>query len=73
MPSGHFSANWAWTILAAIAHNLLRAAGTLIDTAHARARGATLRRRLVNVPTRLARPQGRPILHLPTHHPHHRQ
>jgi hypothetical protein len=70
LPSGFFPANAAWTTLAAIAHNLLRAAGTLIDSAHAVARGATLRRRLVNVPARLARPQGKPILHLPAHWPH---
>ena len=31
MPSGHFGANCAWTVLAAITHNLLRAAGTLAD------------------------------------------
>jgi hypothetical protein len=72
-PSAHFSANCAWTILGAIAHNLLRAAGALIDTAHAVARGATLRRRVINVPARIARPQGRRVLHLPTHHPHHKQ
>jgi len=70
LPSGLFPANAAWTMLAAIAHNLLRAAGTLIDSAHAVARGATLRRRLVNVPARIARPQGKPILHLPAHWPH---
>ena len=70
LPSGVFPANAAWTMLAAIAHNLLRAAGTLIDPAHAVARGATLRRRLVNVPARIARPQGKPILHLPAHWPH---
>ena len=29
----------------------------------------TLRRRIVTVPARLARPQRRPILHLPTHWP----
>jgi len=68
--SGFFAAKGAWTMLAAIAHNLLRAASTLIDTRHAVARGATLRRRLVNVPARVARPQGRPILHLPGHWPH---
>jgi len=37
------------------------------------ARGATLRRRVVNVPARITHPQGRRILHLPTHHPHHNQ
>ena len=72
-PSGQFSANTAWTILAAIGHNLLRAAGTLIDPAHAVARGATLRRRIVNVPARIARPQGRRTLHLPAHHPQQQQ
>ena len=32
-PSGSFPANTAWTILAAITHNLLRAAATLTGTA----------------------------------------
>ena len=69
LPSGHFDANHAWTICAAITHNLLRAAGTLASTFHAKARGATLRRHLINVPARLARPQGRPTLHPPEHWP----
>jgi hypothetical protein len=69
-PSGSFPANAAWCILAAICHNLLRAAGTLTGTTrYAVARGATLRTHLVNVPARLARPQRRPVLHLPTHWP----
>ena len=72
-PSGSFPANAAWSILAAITHNLLRAAGTLIDHAHAVSRGATLRRHLVNVPARIARPQGKPTLHLPAHWPRARQ
>jgi hypothetical protein len=50
-------------------HNLLRAAGTLASDRHALARGATLRRHIVNVPARLARPQRRRVLHLPTHWP----
>ena len=66
MPSGRFGANSAWVLCAAIAHNLLRAAGVLAGGAHAVARGATLRRKIVNIPARLARPQRRPILHLPT-------
>ena len=37
--------------------------------AHTAARGATLRRRIVNIPARLARPQRRPVLHLPSHWP----
>lgn len=69
-PSGIFAANAAWAILAAITHNLLRAAGSLAGTRYAVARGATLRRVIVNVPARLARPQRRPKLHLPTHWPH---
>jgi hypothetical protein len=69
IPSGRFGANSAWAICAAIAHNLLRAAGALAGAAHRRARGATLRRHLVNVPARLARPQRKPVLHLPRHWP----
>lgn len=69
MPSGSFGANSAWILCAAIAHNLLRAAATLSGQAHAAARGATLRRKIVNIPARLARPQRRPILHLPSHWP----
>lgn len=69
MPSGRFGANSAWILGAGIAHNLLRAAGTLAGQPHATARGATLRRKIVNVPARLARPQRRPVLHLPRHWP----
>src|ERR687893_950399 len=70
LPCGRFAANSAWVICAAMAHNLLRAAATLTDHRHALARGATLRRRLVNVPARLVKPQGRPVLRLPAHWPH---
>ena len=69
IPSGRFGANSAWILCAAIAHNLLRAAGVLAGAQHTRARGSTLRRKIINVPARLARPQRRPILHLPTHWP----
>jgi hypothetical protein len=70
LPSGSFPANAAWTVLGAITHNLLRAAGTLTDTArYAVARGATLRTHLINVAARVARPQRRPVLHLPRHWP----
>jgi hypothetical protein len=73
MPSGRFGANSAWILCAAIAHNLLRATGVLAGGRHAVARGATLRRKIVNVAARLARPQRRPVLHLPSHWPwsHH--
>jgi hypothetical protein len=52
-----------------ITHNLLRASGALTSPKHAVARGATLRRHLISVPARLARPQRRPVLHLPAHWP----
>ena len=69
IPSGLFAANCAWLACAVIAHNLLRAAGTLAGGHHAVARGATLRRDLVNVPARFAAPARKPMLHLPAHWP----
>jgi hypothetical protein len=69
LPSGNFDANAAWAVCAALTHNLLRAAGSLTSAFHSKARGATLRRHLICVPARLARPQGRPTLHLPEHWP----
>lgn len=67
--SGRFGANSAWVLCAAIAHNLLRAAATLTGPHYARARSATLRRRIITVPARLARPVRTPVLHLPTRWP----
>jgi hypothetical protein len=69
MPSGRFGANSAWVLCAAIAHNLLHASGALAGGDHRVARGATLRRRIITVPARLARPARTPILHLPRHWP----
>ena len=59
LPSGSFPANAAWLTLAAISCNLLRAAGSLASLAHAKARGATLRRDLIarRRPHRPARPR----------------
>ena len=52
--------------LAAIAHNLLRAAGSLASLAYAKARGATIRRDLIDVAARTARHgRGHITLHLP--------
>ena len=66
LPSGSFPANAAWLALAAITHNLLRAAGTLAGHAHAKARGATLRRDLISVAGRTARHgRGHLTVHLP--------
>jgi hypothetical protein len=70
--SGRFGANSAWILCAAITHNLLRAAGMLAGDQHGRARGSTLRRKIINIPARLVRPQRRPVLHLPAHWPWHR-
>ncbi len=66
LPSGSFPANAAWLALAAISHNLLRAAGALTSLACAKARGATLRRDLIDVAARTARHgRGHLTLHLP--------
>ena len=63
---GFFPANTAWLALAAISHNLVRAAGAVASLANAKARGATLRRGLIDVAARLARHcRGHIILHLP--------
>jgi len=73
LPSGSFPANAAWLSLAAISHNLLRAAGALASLACAKARTATLRRDLIDVAARTARHgRGHLTLHLPEgwHHEH---
>ncbi len=69
LPSGHFGANAAWLVIAAMAHNLLRAAGTLAGRRHAKARTATIRRDLVTLAARTARHgRGNLVLHLPAGH-----
>ena len=67
LPSGVFTANSAWLVLAVIAFNLTRAAGLIADRGGrlARATTATIRRTLISVPARLARTARRIILHLP--------
>jgi hypothetical protein len=65
LPSGSFTANSAWAVLWAIAHNLTRAVGVLAGTFHARATTATIRAHLITVPARLARSARRLTLHLP--------
>jgi Transposase DDE domain group 1 len=66
LPSGSFPANAAWLAFAAISHNLLCAAGALASLAYAKARGATLRRDLIDVAARTARHgRGEITLHLP--------
>jgi hypothetical protein len=69
LPSGQFSSNGAWLVLAAIAFNLMRAAGAIASVFHAKATTATIRRQLITVPARLATSARRLILHLPTNWP----
>ena len=69
LPSGRFTANAAWLVLAAIAFNLTRAAGALASAYHARATTATIRAQLITVPARLARSARRLLLHLPADWP----
>jgi hypothetical protein len=65
-PPGFFLAHAAWLTLAAISHNLLRAAGSLASLAYAKARGATIRADLIDVAARTARHgRGHITLHLP--------
>jgi hypothetical protein len=63
------NANPAWLVLAAIAFNLTRAAGTLASAFHARASTATIRTQLIAVPARIARSARRLRLHLPQRWP----
>jgi hypothetical protein len=69
LPSGSFAANSAWLVLAAIAFNLTRAAGTIASVFHAKATTATIRKQLIAVPARLASSARRLVLHLPTDWP----
>jgi hypothetical protein len=68
-PSGRFNANAAWTVIACLAHNLLRwtsllgLPGTTVRAAR------TVRRRLLSLPGRLTRTARRWTLHLPARWP----
>jgi hypothetical protein len=68
-PSGKFLANAAWTVIAALSHNLLRwttligLPNTVIPTAR------TLRRRLLGVPGRLVRTARQVTLRMPARWP----
>jgi hypothetical protein len=66
MPSGDFNANAAWTAIAAMSQNLVRAAGVLAGPLLAKARTATIRRDIITVAARIARRgRGNLTLHLP--------
>ena len=66
LPSAKFAANAAWLVLAVMAFNLTRAAATLTGPTLARATTATIRRKLITVPARIASSARRVVLHLPT-------
>ena len=67
LPSGSYAANAAWVAFAALAFNLARAAA--IAAGMTGTRWATLRRRIITVPARLATTGRRLVLHLPRHWP----
>ena len=63
LPSGRYTANAAWLACASIAFNLARAAA--VAAGLAKARWASLRRKIINIPARIARTGRRVVLHLP--------
>ena len=63
--SGVFTANAAWLVLAAMAFNLTRAAATITGPGLAKATTATIRRKIISIPARIASSARRIILHLP--------
>jgi hypothetical protein len=77
LPSGKFTANSAWLVLAVIAFNLTRVAAVIATTGPAacpdlaKATTATVRRKLINIPARVASSARRITLHLPSHWPWH--
>jgi hypothetical protein len=58
-------ANSAWLVLAAMAFNLTRAAGTLASRFHAKAATGTIRNQLINIAARITRSARRTPLRLP--------
>jgi hypothetical protein len=68
-PSGKFTANAAWTVIACLAHNLLRWTSVLGLPGHTIRAARTVRRRLLALPGRLTRTGRRWTLHLPARWP----
>lgn len=66
LPSGKFTANSAWLVLAVMAFNLTRAAGTLAGGRFSRATTGTIRRCLIQIAARVASSARKLTLHLPT-------
>ena len=70
-PSGQFHANGAWTVLGALAHNMLRWTQLLGLPATTVRAARTLRRRLIAIPGRLTLHARGWTLHLPARWPWH--
>jgi hypothetical protein len=68
-PSGRFNANAAWTVIACLAHNLLRWSELLGQPEKRPRRARTIRRRMLALPGRLTRTARRWTLHLPARWP----
>ncbi len=68
-PSGRFTANAAWTVIAALTHNLLRWTHVLGLPGQTIRAARTLRRRLLTIPGRLTRNARQWTLHLPARWP----
>jgi hypothetical protein len=68
-PSGKFLANAAWTVIAALAHNLLRWTHLLALPGQTIRTARTLRRRLLTLPGRLTRSGRRTMLRMPARWP----
>lgn len=66
-PSGRMNANGAWLACAVMAYNLTRAVGVLAGGALGRARTATIRYQIINVPARISFSAREFSLHLPAH------
>ena len=67
LPSGKYAANAAWVAHAVIAFNTARA--TAVAASMRTARWATLRKKIINVPARIATTGRRLVVHLPSHWP----
>jgi hypothetical protein len=67
LPSGRYATNAAWVSFATLTFNLARAAS--IAAAMSTARWATLRRRIITFPARIASTGRRLVLHLPARWP----
>jgi hypothetical protein len=68
-PSGHYAANAAWTVIAALAHNLIRWTALIGLPDQPRRAARTLRRWLITIPGRLTHSARRWTLHLPARWP----